>query len=456
MKSLTNQHALLGGIVTAVFVTAFINTAGTQFSAMTNGSDTASFFAIDVTYLCKLPGFSHAPACSTYTAPPSVLRPLPVQPPVPTVVEEQQKSASKEDIPPIVVSPPVCNSTCGNGTVDPGEVATVAEIHTDGDMLCAKDFVQHNALPIEISKVAVCGNSICETGESAISCSSDCGSDVEILATECPQLHCPTRLPGQQYGAAKYSKNGCMISCGELVSDEVSKVSVCGDGIVQTGEQCDDKNVTNGDGCSSTCQIELKKWESACGNGVVDPGEVCDLGSKNGSNGCSTTCTFVYCQETDCTEKKPRTTCTNGTPALFACNDTFGQRPERCVWQNTNCPNAWCGDGIAALGFGEDYDRGIDAATGLPKGGSGGERCKVRVPLCTPEERAGLMDLPWTSTKSDALKMANKLACGGTNTTCSINYVNGQDKGGKCNCATNTDCLAGEVCDPQSQLCMKR
>ncbi len=33
--------------------------------------------------------------------------------------------------------------------------------------------------------------------------------------------------------------------------------SVCGNGIVELGEQCDDNNSINGDGCSSTCQIEI-------------------------------------------------------------------------------------------------------------------------------------------------------------------------------------------------------
>jgi cysteine-rich repeat protein len=34
--------------------------------------------------------------------------------------------------------------------------------------------------------------------------------------------------------------------------------SPCGNGIVQTGEQCDDGNTVDGDGCSSTCQLEIK------------------------------------------------------------------------------------------------------------------------------------------------------------------------------------------------------
>lgn len=33
-------------------------------------------------------------------------------------------------------------------------------------------------------------------------------------------------------------------------------MTVCGNGIVEAGEQCDDGNTTNGDGCSSTCQLE--------------------------------------------------------------------------------------------------------------------------------------------------------------------------------------------------------
>ena len=32
---------------------------------------------------------------------------------------------------------------------------------------------------------------------------------------------------------------------------------VCGNGAIQIGEQCDDANTANGDGCSSTCQNEI-------------------------------------------------------------------------------------------------------------------------------------------------------------------------------------------------------
>ena len=52
---------------------------------------------------------------------------------------------------------------------------------------------------------------------------------------------------------------------------------VCGDGVVDTGEQCDDGNTKSGDGCSVTCQTESAA--ATCGDGHVDPGEQCDDGN---------------------------------------------------------------------------------------------------------------------------------------------------------------------------------
>lgn len=67
----------------------------------------------------------------------------------------------------------------------------------------------------------------------------------------------------------------------------------CGDGTVDSGEECDDGNTSNGDGCSSTCQTELPPPppESCCGDGTVDSGEACDDGNTSGGDGCSATCT---------------------------------------------------------------------------------------------------------------------------------------------------------------------
>ncbi|MFO1463339.1 MAG: CARDB domain-containing protein [bacterium] len=71
--------------------------------------------------------------------------------------------------------------------------------------------------------------------------------------------------------------DGCSASC--LLE------TVCGDGIQEGVEQCDDGNTTPGDGCSDICRLE-----SVCGDGLIEPGEQCDDGNATGGDGCSATC----------------------------------------------------------------------------------------------------------------------------------------------------------------------
>ena len=61
---------------------------------------------------------------------------------------------------------------------------------------------------------------------------------------------------------------------------------VCGNGIRQTGEACDDGNRTSGDGCSAICTIEVP----VCGNGIRQTGEACDDGNRTAGDGCSASC----------------------------------------------------------------------------------------------------------------------------------------------------------------------
>jgi cysteine-rich repeat protein len=71
-------------------------------------------------------------------------------------------------------------------------------------------------------------------------------------------------------------------SCGD---DEYQ--AVCGDGVLDPGEVCDDGNNADGDGCSAVCTIEVAP---ACGDGVLDPGEVCDDGNNVDGDSCSADC----------------------------------------------------------------------------------------------------------------------------------------------------------------------
>lgn len=72
----------------------------------------------------------------------------------------------------------------------------------------------------------------------------------------------------------------------DTASVRVTVPCVCGNNIIEQGEECDGGNNTPGDGCSATCQIE-----SACGNGIVEEGEQCDDDNTMPGDGCSPTCT---------------------------------------------------------------------------------------------------------------------------------------------------------------------
>lgn len=72
---------------------------------------------------------------------------------------------------------------------------------------------------------------------------------------------------------------------------------VCGNGVKETGEQCDhgSKNGTSGDTCSATCKTVNVGGGGTCGDGNVDTGEECDNGADNGKagNSCSSDCMDV-------------------------------------------------------------------------------------------------------------------------------------------------------------------
>ena len=54
--------------------------------------------------------------------------------------------------------------------------------------------------------------------------------------------------------------------------------AVCGNGVVEAVEICDDGNRTGGDGCSSDCQTESCVDGTACATDFDCPGGMCSLG----------------------------------------------------------------------------------------------------------------------------------------------------------------------------------
>ena len=83
-----------------------------------------------------------------------------------------------------------------------------------------------------------------------------------------------------------------LASCGEQVV--VRNVgTVCGNGLVEGSEACDDGNTENNDGCTSACV------EAACGDAIrridAEFEEACDDGNTIDTDACRNDCTVARC-----------------------------------------------------------------------------------------------------------------------------------------------------------------
>lgn len=115
---------------------------------------------------------------------------------------------------------------------------------------------------------------------------------------------------------------------------EAASVPNCGNGIVDSNEECDDGNDSNEDGCLDTRDGDCR--EASCGDGYVHTGvEACDDNNKDDGDYCAADCTAVTGE----------------------CGDGVQQTNEKCDDGNqsindycsTDClaVTGWCGDGVA-------------------------------------------------------------------------------------------------------------
>jgi cysteine-rich repeat protein len=118
----------------------------------------------------------------------------------------------------------------------------------------------------------------------------------------------------------------------------------CGNGLTESGEECDDGNVVAGDGCSPECKIEV------CGNGRMDPGETCDDGNKVDGDGCTNDCASTNTCGNGLTDKAVGEECDDGnTTAGDGCGPSC--RFEHCGNHITD-PGEDCDDGNTTPGDG--------------------------------------------------------------------------------------------------------
>lgn len=144
----------------------------------------------------------------------------------------------------------------------------------------------------------------------------------------------------------------------------VAFVHLCGDGTVQAelGEECDDANETDEDGCSSFCQREF------CGDGVVQAGlgESCDDQNMVLEDGCAPTCDAEFCGD-GVVQVGLGEECDDGNmTALDGCSDICeSEGTVESVQVTVNCVNPL---DISALDFVVDIDLTL---VGTPTTGGG-------------------------------------------------------------------------------------
>ena len=118
------------------------------------------------------------------------------------------------------------------------------------------------------------------------------------------------------------SGDGCSATCQSEGTPE------CGNDILETGEECDDGNTVSGDGCSATCQNETGP---ECGNNVVEAGEQCDDGNTDDGDGCSSTCEW----------EGAGASVSGGAGRLaVTCTAAYGSVGTLCISLRTDCADA--------------------------------------------------------------------------------------------------------------------
>jgi len=128
----------------------------------------------------------------------------------------------------------------------------------------------------------------------------------------------------------------------------VTPGGVCGDGVLDEGEECDDGNNVDGDGCSATCEIE--ETGGGCADDCslpgcatdplcVDPVDECDLNNVD--------CSLAVCaSQPECTIQVDDCDLDNIDCSLTACADEpeCMTPVEECDLDNVDCDLAACAD----------------------------------------------------------------------------------------------------------------
>jgi len=201
--------------------------------------------------------------------------------------------------------------TGGIGTIDSSGLFT-ATTAGSGTVVATSGTVSGSAVVTVSSPEPVCGNSVVEAGEDCDdgnTTTEECAygeTSCTVCDSVCAEAAGTTSYCGDSTtdgangetcddGANNGQPNYCNATCDGITG------SVCGNSVVEAGEDCDDGNTvteectygeTSCTVCDSVC-AEVAGATSYCGDSTTDGanGETCDDGANNGQEGyCNATC----------------------------------------------------------------------------------------------------------------------------------------------------------------------
>ncbi len=128
-------------------------------------------------------------------------------------------------------------SMCGDGSVDSGEQCDGADFN---GQTCVTEGFDAGSLAC---------NANCTLNYTGCS-TFTCGDGSVNGADECDG----SNLDGETCTTLGYT--GGTLSCSSSCTFNTASCSVCGNGVIDSGEECDDGNTATNDGCSASCQVE--------------------------------------------------------------------------------------------------------------------------------------------------------------------------------------------------------
>jgi len=192
------------------------------------------------------------------------------------------------------------NGGCVNGT-DYFTCTSIGGVFQGHASICQGD---QNMDGIEDLCTACCRPSGACSLKDPAACSAS-GGTPQLGVAGCPPGLCEGACcfsggvcQGNYYALGCNASGGTFQGYGSTCAANPCPTPPCGNGVLNAGEQCDDGNPLNTDGCSDTCTVE-PGWTcsgqpsvctTVCGDGIVAGSEQCDDGNLINGDGCSATC----------------------------------------------------------------------------------------------------------------------------------------------------------------------